>query len=542
MDQEITAADITSGYLFTPTASVPSDVTFQFKVHDGTEYSSSAYSMVIYVNGAPNVSDTTVGSTVSAGGTSSGDVHDNVVDTDDADSVLLVTGVAAGNESSNNTIITDDTGVGTSVSGTYGSLNIAANGTYTYTASATNNISHGSTATDTFTFTTRDDETNSGSFAYDVGTITFTVASSGSAPVAQDDTGIVNEDATLTVSNSDNATTVTTASFSSGDSYSIVGFSGDSSGIVFNDDGTKMYISDSSDRTIYERNLSTAFDVSSASGSSSLYLGSTLYPTSLSFNNDGTKLYVLSTSTVYEYDLTTGFDVTTASISTSTSLAGQESGMQGLTFNNDGTKMFTVGSTGDNVYEYALSSAFDVSSSSLTYTDSLDISSEEFYPTEIKFNHDGTKMYISGSTGDDINEYTLSSAFDITSTVTHKGSYDVNPSDGYSGATGFYFNNDGTKLFTTGYANDRVNEHNLTSPFSLVDVSGEHSGDVIDTSSSSNEDTDADGDTITVTNISHPNTNTDTVESGSTYSDSGGEPGSIAGTIWNNNNWCRWKL
>ena len=192
--------------------------------------------------------------------------------------------------------------------------------------------------------------------------------------------------------------------------------------------------------------------------------------------------------------------------------------MQGLTFNNDGTKMFTVGSTGDNVYEYALSSAFDVSSSSLTYTDSLDISSEEFYPTEIKFNHDGTKMYISGSTGDDINEYTLSSAFDITSTVTHKGSYDVNPSDGYSGATGFYFNNDGTKLFTTGYANDRVNEHNLTSPFSLVDVSGEHSGDVIDTTNTDTYDTDPDSDTLTVTAIR-------------TGSDEGsGTPGTVGGT------------
>ena len=97
-------------------------------------------------------------------------------------------------------------------------------------------------------------------------------------------------------------------------------------------------------------------------------------------------------------------------------------------------------------------------------------------------------------------------------------------------AYGFSFNNDGTKLFTTGATYDRVNEHSLTTPFSLVDVSGEHSGDVINTSSTDNYDTDADGDTLTVTNISHSNSNTDTVDSGSTYSDSGGEPGSIAGT------------
>ena len=68
--------------------------------------------------------------------------------------------------------------------------------------------------------------------------------------------------------------------------------------------------------------------------------------------------------------------------------------MQGVTFNNDGTKMFTVGDSGNSVYEYALSTAFDISS--LSYTDSVSITSQETQPREIKFNHDGTKMYISG--------------------------------------------------------------------------------------------------------------------------------------------------
>ena len=423
-NQEITASDIGNNYLrFTPAANSESNPTFGFKVHDGTEYSSSAYTMTISVNAAPNVTDTTVGSTVSAGGTSSGDVHDGVADSDDADSVLVVTGVASGNESSNNTIVTNNTGVGSAVSGTYGSLNIAANGTYTYTASSSNNIAHGSTATDTFTFTTRDDETNSGSFAYDVGTITFTVASSGSAPVARNDTGNINVGGTLTVSNSSNATDVDTATFSSSNSESIAGQSGQSTGVVFNDDGTKMYISDSSNGRIYEYPLSTAFDVSTA-GSSSYFIHNVSNANSVSFNNDGTKLFILDLSNVRSYDLTTGFDVTSQSGSATTySLSLQETSMRGLTFNNDGTKMFTVGTNNDKVYEYTLSSAFDLSST-VTYIDSLSVQSQDSYPTEIKFNHDGTKMYIAGN-GQDINEYTLSTAFDISSTVTHKGSYSV---------------------------------------------------------------------------------------------------------------------
>jgi VCBS repeat-containing protein len=194
-NQEITASDIGNNRLrFTPAANSESNPTFGFKVHDGTEYSSSAYTMTISVNAAPDADDIAGGS-VAADAASSGDVHDGVADSDDDDSVLVVTGVASGNESSNNSIVTDNTGVGSAVSGTYGSLNIAANGTYTYTASETNNIAYGATATDTFTFTTRDDESNSGSNAYDVGTITFTVASSISLVA---DTDAVAEDGTVT--------------------------------------------------------------------------------------------------------------------------------------------------------------------------------------------------------------------------------------------------------------------------------------------------------------------------------------------------------
>ena len=133
-----------------------------------------------------------------------------------------------------------------------------------------------------------------------------------------------------------------------------------------------MYFSDSSSRYIYQRNLSTAFDVSSQTGNwTSKYLGYSIYPTSLSFNNDGTKLFVLTASTVKEYALTTAFDISAINLSATATLSSQDSSMQGLTFNNDGTKMFTVGDYNNRVYEYDLSSAFDVSSTSISYTTCL---------------------------------------------------------------------------------------------------------------------------------------------------------------------------
>ena len=56
-----------------------------------------------------------------------------------------------------NTIISNGTGVGSAIAGSYGTLNIAANGTYTYTSTVS--LSAGaSSVTDTFTYTTRDNE------------------------------------------------------------------------------------------------------------------------------------------------------------------------------------------------------------------------------------------------------------------------------------------------------------------------------------------------------------------------------------------------
>ncbi|WP_440618263.1 VCBS domain-containing protein [Candidatus Pelagibacter sp. HIMB1493] len=439
-----------------------------------------------------------------ATGDHSGDISANDTDPDTNDTLTITTyshtsstgqgGAAGGSNSNSGTAGTD------SVVGAYGTLDLEANGSYTYTANSdiTDLETDDETFTDVFTYTLSDGTTTT------TATITITIEASGDV-TAQNDTGTVNEDATLTVSNSGNATSVATATFSSSDSKSLSGLSTRSSGVVFNDDGTKVYTSDAINSRIYEFPLSTAFDVSTA-GSSSNFSHGTI-ANSVSFNNDGTKMFVLqatgheltAVSIVREYGLSTAFDVTTANTYTAGTLTTQDSVMTGLTFNNDGTKMFTTGLNNDSVYEYALSSAFDVST--LSYTDSVSVSSQDTSPQEIKFNNDGTKMYISGSVGSEIHEYTLSIAFDISSTVTYKGAYDVDPAESHTGAVGFSFNNDGTILFTTGTASAKINEHNLTTPFSLVDVSGENTGDVIDTSSGSNSDSDADSDTLTITAI-----------------------------------------
>ena len=56
-------------------------------------------------------------------------------------------------------------------------------------------------------------------------------------------------------------------------------------------------------------------------------------------------------------------------------LHAQETSPMGLAFNNDGTKMFVSGNTGDDVNEYTLTTGFDVSTAS--FVDAFSVSSQE---------------------------------------------------------------------------------------------------------------------------------------------------------------------
>ena len=99
---------------------------------------------------------------------------------------------------------------------------------------------------------------------------------------------------------------------------------------------------------------------------------------------------------------------------------------------------------------------------------------------------------------EEISSYELSSAFDV-STATYNGEYDTSSQD--TETFSLRFNNDGSKMFMLGYASDKVHEYSLASPYNLIDVHDEHSGDVIHTSNTDSYDTDPDSDTLTVTAI-----------------------------------------
>ena len=216
-------------------------------------------------------------------------------------------------------------------------------------------------------------------------------------------------------------------------------------------------------------NVVNAFDVSTASYSQNFSVSAQeVEPTGIAFNNDGTKMFIVGTlgDDVNEYTLSTGFDVSTASYSQNFSVASEETQPQGIAFNNDGTKMFIVGITGDDVNEYTLSTGFDVSTAS--YSQNFSVQAQESSPQDIAFNTDGTKMFIVGAIGDDVNEYTLGTGFDV-STASYSQNFSVSSQD--TAPTGIAFNTDGTKMFIVGNAGEDVNEYTLGTGFDVSTAS-----------------------------------------------------------------------
>ncbi len=248
-------------------------------------------------------------------------------------------------------------------------------------------------------------------------------------------------------------------------SYDSVSFSVNSQEIypqamTFSTDGSKMYVAGGSGTDINEYTLSTVWDLSTAVYTQAFSVAAQdANPQGIAFNSDGTRMLYngAQTNTVYGYTLSTGFDISTASYdSQSFSTAAKDTSTRGLAINSDGTKMFVVGEGSDAVHEYALSTAFNVSTASFTQT--FSVSAQDTSPNGLTFSIDGTQMFICGTTGDDVIEYALSTAFNI-STAVYAKNFSVVTQDNLP--TGLSFGAGGTKLFILGEQNKSVYQYSV---------------------------------------------------------------------------------
>ena len=246
-------------------------------------------------------------------------------------------------------------------------------------------------------------------------------------------------------------------------------------GITFKPDGTKMYITGVGADKILQYNLTTAFDVTSAALEKSVLIRTVeAKPQDVKFNSDGTVIFILGTggNGIDRWSLSTPYDIGSITVAdtTFTSIGGDP---RGLAFNNDGTKMFVLNQTNTRVEEYNLSTPYNPDTKTLTNT--LANATSSNFHQGLGFNADGSKMFVvkgedsTDNADNKIDEYALSTAFDI-STATLTGTFSPTISSA-ADITGLAFNNAGTKMYHLDFDGDKVHEYSLSCPFKVTSSS-----------------------------------------------------------------------
>jgi len=237
-------------------------------------------------------------------------------------------------------------------------------------------------------------------------------------------------------------------------------------GFCFNNNGTKAYAVDSFHARVIQYTLTSAYDVTTLLYSKELDIsvrGTT--PVAITFNNDGTKMYIIenggnavaspqiAAGKIDEYAVSSAYDIATATYTDSLDVSSQDANMKDLYFNDvargavdAGKLLFVVGDDGNDVNEYLLTTAYDISTAS--FVDAYVTTSEDASPKAIAFDNDGDKLFVIGADGNSFNQYPLVTGFDISTTqaVTSETVMRTNNIQ----PKGFSFNNDGTKMFVVG--------------------------------------------------------------------------------------------
>ena len=237
-------------------------------------------------------------------------------------------------------------------------------------------------------------------------------------------------------------------------------------GFCFNNNGTKAYAVDSFHARVIQYTLTSAYDVTTLLYSKELSIaarGTT--PVAITFNNDGTKMYIIenggnsdaspiiAAAKIDEYAVSSAYDIATATYTDSLDVSSQDANMKDLYFNDvargavdAGKLLFVIGDDGNDVNEYLLTTAYDITTAS--FVDAHVTGGEDTKPRALAFDSDGDILYVIGAEDNKISQYPLVTGFDISTTqaVTSQTSMRTNNIQ----PKGMSFNSDGTKMFVVG--------------------------------------------------------------------------------------------
>ena len=134
-------------------------------------------------------------------------------------------------------------------------------------------------------------------------------------------------------------------------------------------------------------------------------------------------------------------------------------------FNSKQTELnyFAIDVNRDDVFEFSLSTPWDITTVGLTTVYEV---SEDTSISGLHIGAGGTIMYLTGYTNDDIFQYSISTAWDLTSTVALTTSKSINE-DGFGQSRRNLCSPDGTRMFVTDDSGEDLGQYELSTPFDV---------------------------------------------------------------------------
>jgi hypothetical protein len=194
-------------------------------------------------------------------------------------------------------------------------------------------------------------------------------------------------------------------------------------------------------------------------------------PTSVIVDNSfGTNMWIVGSfnDRVYQYTLSSPWDVSTATYaSKSFLLSSQDTSAQDIVFDSSYSVMYMIGATTASIYQYNMTS-YDVSTASYASL-SYSVGSQESAPTALAIQPNGANVYVVGSTNKTVYQYNLGTAGNIATASYTTRSFSVVSPD--TAPTGLQFSTAGTTMWVVGNTADKVYQYTLSEAWNISTAS-----------------------------------------------------------------------
>ncbi|ABK77549.1 hypothetical protein CENSYa_0917 [Cenarchaeum symbiosum A] len=235
-------------------------------------------------------------------------------------------------------------------------------------------------------------------------------------------------------------------------------------GVAFSPDGRRMIITGTDSGAVHQYDLPRPYDMQAARYSG-ISIPTMIEPVDLAFADGGSLLVILgiANDAVHAYRLAEPYDIVNAIPTEGVlSVRSQAPAPRGIAISSDGLQVFVTGQESDSVHEYSLGTAFDLSTG--VYNASIEVMDQAMSPQGVTFSADGTLMFITGANSKSLHRYELDGAFNIAGS-THTGTFYL--ADNAGSPSGLDFSADGRLVFVSDFVFDAVHVYELDGPYGI---------------------------------------------------------------------------